>query len=69
MSFFKDQLVQMLFLGNHQTVLEEDSTSLIHGETFSNSASDVFLNPGYALIIPLGGYDLIHKVRLCHQGG
>ena len=69
MSFLKDQLAQMLFLGNHQMVLEEDSTSLIHGETFSNSASDVFLNPGYALIMLLGSYDLIHKGRFRHQGG
>ena len=59
----------MLFLGNHQAVLEEDNTSLIHGKTFSNSASDVFLNPGYALITLLGSYDLIRKVRLRHQGG
>ena len=69
MSFLKDQLAQMLFLGNHQTVLEEDSTSLIHGETFHNSASNVFLNPGYAFITLLGSYDLVHKSRFCYQGG
>ena len=69
MRLLKDQLPKMLLLGNHQTVLEEDNTSIIHRETFSNSASNVLLDPRYTSIIPLGSYDLIRKGRFCHQGG
>ena len=66
---FKDQLSQMLILGNHQAILKENYTSIIHRETSSNSASDVLLDPRYAFIIPLSNYDLIHKGRFRHQGG
>ena len=67
MGLLKDQLLHLLTFGNHQTVTKVNNTSIIHRETFSNSASNVLLNARYALIALLGSYDLICKVRFHHQ--
>src|SRR3954468_13596988 len=67
-SLLKDQLSKMLLLGNHQTVLEENNTSIIYRETTSNALGNVSLDPGNPRIMLLGFYDMIHKSRFRHQG-
>src|SRR3954468_22733971 len=68
MRLLKDQLTKMLLLGNHQTILEENNTSIIYGETTSNTLGNVSLDPGNPRIVLLGFYDMIHKIRFRHQG-
>src|SRR3954468_11613208 len=69
MSFFKDQLPQVLILRYYQTIFKENRSFTICGETFSNSASNVLLDSANTSRTPLGNYDLILKSRFCHQGG
>ena len=54
---------------NHYAVSEVHDTLIILGETCSNSASHVLLDPRYPLVIPLSGYVMIRKGRFRHQGG
>jgi hypothetical protein len=68
MSLLKDQLSKMLLLGNHQTVHEENDTSIIYRETTSNSLLNISLDPGNSRIMLLGFYDLILKSRFRNQG-
>ena len=68
MRLLKDQLPKMLLLGNHQTVLEENNTSIIYRETTSNTLGNVSLDPGNPRIMLLGFYDKIDKGRFRHQG-
>src|SRR3954471_18034129 len=67
-SFFKDQLPQVLILRYYQTISEENRSFAICGETFSNSASNVLLDPANTSCTPLGSYDLILKSGFRHQG-
>ena len=68
MRLLKNQLSQMLILGNHQAILKENNTTIIHRETSSNTHGNVSLDPGNPRIMLLGFYDMIHKSRLRHQG-
>jgi hypothetical protein len=68
MSLLKDQLPKLLFLGNHRAVLKEDNTPIIYREATSNSLSNISLHSENSGIMLLGFYDLIRKVRFCHQG-
>ena len=68
MSLLKDQLSQMLILGNHQAILKENNTSSINRETTSNSLLNVILDTRNTCIILLASYDLILKSRFRHQG-
>ena len=58
----------MLILGNHEAILKENNTTIIHRETSTNSLLNVSLDPGNPRIMLLGFYDMIHKSRFCHQG-
>src|SRR3954466_16349534 len=69
MSFFKDQLPQVLILRYYQTILKEYRSFAICGETFSNSAGNVLLDPANTSCTPLGNYDLILKSWFRDQGG
>ena len=68
MRLLKNQLLQMLILGNHQAILKENNTTIIHRETSTNSLLNVSLDPGNPRIMLLGFYDKIHKGRFRHQG-
>ena len=68
MRLLKDQLSKMLLLRNHQTVLEENNTSIIYRETTSNTLGNVSLDLGNPRIMLLGFYDMIHKSRFRPQG-
>src|SRR3954469_2154744 len=69
MSFLKDQLPQIPILRYSQTISKEYRSFAICGETSSNSASNVLLDPANTSCTPLGNYDLILKSRFRHQGG
>src|SRR3954468_2635979 len=69
MSLLKDKLPQMFLLGNHQTVLKENNSSIIYREAFSFSYLHILFDPRNPGIMFLGFNDLIPKVRLRHQAG
>ena len=58
----------MLILGNHQAILKENNTSIIHRETSTNSLLNVSLDAGNSRILLLSRDDLIQKGRFRHQG-
>ena len=58
----------MLLLGDHQAIPKENNTSIIYGETSTNSLRNVSLNADNTPIKFLGFYDMIHKSRFRHQG-
>ena len=68
MCLLKNQLPKMLLLGNHQAILKENNTAIIHRETSTNSLLNVPLDPGNPRIMFLGFDDKIHKGRFRHQG-
>src|SRR3954466_11288391 len=68
MRLLKNQLSQMLILGNHQAILKENNTSIIHGETTTNSLLNASLNADNTPIKLLVRNDLIFKGRFRHQG-
>ena len=68
MRLLKDQLSQMLILGNHQAILKENNTLIIYRETSTNSLINVSLDPGNSRILLLTRDHLIHKSRFRHQG-
>src|SRR3954464_1334310 len=69
MSFFKDQLPQVLILRYYQTIFKEYRSFAIFGETFSSSASNVLLDSANTSCTPLGNYYLILESWFRHQGG
>ena len=62
MRLLKDQLSQMLILGNHQAILKENNTTIINGETIRNSFLDVSLDADNTPIKLLVSNDLISRV-------
>ena len=68
MRLLKNQLSQMLLLGDHQAVPKENNTSIIYRETTSSSLLNVILDSRNTRIILLASYDLILKSRFRHQG-
>ena len=68
MRLLKNQFSQMLILGNHQTILKEDNTSIVHRETSTNSLLNVSLDADNTPIKLLVSNDLILEGRFRHQG-
>src|ERR1041385_6198536 len=68
MGFFEDELPYFPILRYYQTISKEYRSFAICGETFSNSASNVLLDPANTSCTPLGNYDLILKGWFRHQG-
>src|SRR3954463_10651503 len=68
MGFLEDELPWIPILGYYQTISKEYRSFTIYGETFSNSASNVLLDPANTSFMPLGNYDLILKSWFRHQG-
>src|SRR3954468_19666446 len=68
MRLLKNQLSQMLILGNHQAILKENNTTIIYREISPNSFVNVSLNAGNTPIKLLVRNDLIFKGRFRHQG-
>src|SRR3954467_15806062 len=67
MGFFKDQLPQVLIFRYYQMIFKEYCSFAICGETFSNSASNVLLDPANTSCTPLGNNYLILKGWFRHQ--
>src|SRR3954467_6822835 len=67
MGVFKDQLPQVFIFRYYQTIFKEYRSFTIYGETFSNSASNVLLDPANTSCTPLGNSDLILKCWFRHQ--
>ena len=68
MRLLKNQLSKMLILGNHQAILKENDTTIIHRETSTNSLLNVSLDPGNSCVLLLSCDNLILKIRFRHQG-
>ena len=68
MRLLKNQLAQMLILGNHQATLKENNTSIIHRETSTYSLPNVSLNSGNSSVLLLSSDNPIFKIRFRHQG-
>src|ERR1041385_7008191 len=68
MGFFEDELPLFPILRYYQTISKEYRSFAICGEKFSNSASNVLLDPVNTSCTPLGNYDLILKSWFRHQG-
>ena len=68
MGLLKNQLSQMFILGNHQMILKENNTSIIHRETSTNTLLNVSPDADNTPIKLLVRNDLILKGRFRHQG-
>src|ERR1041385_5412645 len=67
MGFFEDELPYIPILRYYQAISKEYRPFSICGETFSNSASNVLLDPAYTSCTSLGNYDFILKGWFRHQ--
>ena len=63
-----NQFSQMLIFGNHQAILKENNTSIIHRNTSTNSLLNLSLDADNTPIKLLVSNDLILEGRFRHQG-